>query len=74
MPCLARKISNDFYEGSRAMFLVKDESPKWEPCKLEQISEEMVGHYFSQVNEEWEDLTLPAGSKANVPIPVRAKI
>ena len=47
---------------------------QWEPCKLEQISEEMVGHYFSQVNdEEWEDLTLPAGSKANVPIPVKSK-
>ncbi|KAJ8632078.1 hypothetical protein MRB53_025414 [Persea americana] len=69
------KISNDFYEGSRAMFLVKDKNPKWEHSKLELKTEEMVGHYFSKVNdEEWEDLKLPTRGRADLLIPVTAKL
>ncbi|XXG75742.1 hypothetical protein AAC387_Pa08g0250 [Persea americana] len=69
------KISNDFYEGSRAMFLVKDKNPKWEHSKLELKTEEMVGHYFSKVNdEEWEDLKLPTLGRADLLIPVTAKL
>ncbi|KAI6679247.1 hypothetical protein NL676_033128 [Syzygium grande] len=29
-----RKITNDYYEGSRAIFFDKDKRPKWEPPKL----------------------------------------
>ncbi|WCJ23095.1 3-hydroxyisobutyryl-CoA hydrolase mitochondrial [Euphorbia peplus] len=55
------KLSKDFFEGCRAILLDKDKNPKWEPSKLELISDEMVDQYFSKVNEDdWEDLRLPA--------------
>ncbi|ERN09293.1 hypothetical protein AMTR_s00149p00077920 [Amborella trichopoda] len=32
----------------------------WKPSQLEQISEEMVDHYFTMVDEEgWTDLEFP---------------
>ncbi|XP_065864864.1 3-hydroxyisobutyryl-CoA hydrolase 1-like [Euphorbia lathyris] len=55
------KLSKDFFEGCRAILLDKDKNPKWEPSKLELISDDMVEQYFSKVDdEEWEDLRLPA--------------
>ncbi|KAL9400558.1 hypothetical protein Peur_009519 [Populus x canadensis] len=51
--------------GIRAMFLDKDENPKWEPARLELVSDEMVGQYFSRVDEDdWESLQLPARSSS----------
>ncbi|XXG75741.1 hypothetical protein AAC387_Pa08g0249 [Persea americana] len=57
-------VSNDFFEGCRAMLFDKDKRPKWDPYKLESISEEMVDQYFNKVDEEdWEDLKLPTRVK-----------
>nr|XP_034916862.1 probable 3-hydroxyisobutyryl-CoA hydrolase 3 [Populus alba] len=51
--------------GIRAMLLDKDENPKWEPARLELVSDEMVGRYFSRVDEDdWESLQLPARSSS----------
>ncbi|XP_061963127.1 3-hydroxyisobutyryl-CoA hydrolase 1-like [Populus nigra] len=62
---MRRTVSIDFFEGIRAMFLDKDENPKWEPARLELVSDEMVGQYFSRVDEDdWESLQLPARSSS----------
>ncbi|PIN15880.1 Enoyl-CoA hydratase [Handroanthus impetiginosus] len=67
------EISKDFVEGCRAILFDKDRNPKWQPSKIESVSEEMVDHYFSKVNEDgWEDLKLPVG--ANLPSYVIAKL
>ncbi|KAG8363504.1 hypothetical protein BUALT_Bualt19G0029200 [Buddleja alternifolia] len=82
--CLAREfrmvchvmrgeISKDFIEGCRAILLDKDRNPKWEPSKVELISDEMVNCYFSKVNEDdWEDLKLPV--RSNLPAYAIAKL
>ncbi|XP_062175217.1 3-hydroxyisobutyryl-CoA hydrolase 1-like isoform X1 [Alnus glutinosa] len=58
------EVSKDFFEGCRALLLDKDKKPKWEPSKLELISDDMVDSYFSMVDDEvWEDLKLPVRSK-----------
>lgn len=56
-------MSKDFIVGCRAILLDKDRNPKWQPSKLEEVSDEMVDHYFSKVDDEgWEDLQLPPRS------------
>ncbi|KAL5704730.1 3-hydroxyisobutyryl-CoA hydrolase [Ranunculus cassubicifolius] len=55
---LRRDVSKDFFEGCRAIFIEKDRNPKWEPSVLEVISEEMVEHYFSKVDDVGEYLEL----------------
>ncbi|RYR58166.1 hypothetical protein Ahy_A05g023837 [Arachis hypogaea] len=48
------------HQGSRAKLFDKDNKPKWEPSKLELVSEEMVDQCFKSVNhDEWERLQLP---------------
>ncbi|KAJ0051986.1 hypothetical protein Pint_00010 [Pistacia integerrima] len=67
------EISKDFLEGCRAILLDKDKNPKWQPSKLELVSDSMVDRYFSPVNdEEWEDLKLPA--RFNLPASAIAKL
>ncbi|CAJ2678169.1 unnamed protein product [Trifolium pratense] len=52
--------SKDFYEGCRAILIDKDRKPKWEPSKLEFVSDSDVDLYFSKVNAEgWKDLEFP---------------
>ncbi|KAJ0111012.1 hypothetical protein Patl1_00011 [Pistacia atlantica] len=59
--------------GCRAILLDKDKNPKWQPSKLELVSDSMVDQYFSPVNdEEWEDLKLPA--RFNLPASAIAKL
>ncbi|KAM7508909.1 hypothetical protein LguiA_019362 [Lonicera macranthoides] len=67
------EVSKDFIEGCRAILLDKDRNPKWNPSKLEQISDEMVDCYFSKVDdEEWEDLKLLP--RSNLPAHAIAKL
>ncbi|XP_015167397.1 3-hydroxyisobutyryl-CoA hydrolase 1-like [Solanum tuberosum] len=57
------EFSKDFFEGCRAILIDKDRNPKWEPSKLEQISDDDVDGYFSKIeDEDWEDLKLPPRS------------
>ncbi|KAL5704729.1 3-hydroxyisobutyryl-CoA hydrolase [Ranunculus cassubicifolius] len=56
---LTKEMSPDFFEGCRAVLLDKDKSPKWQPARLEDVTDEMVEHYFTKVDDrEWEDLRL----------------
>ncbi|KAL6550007.1 3-hydroxyisobutyryl-CoA hydrolase 1 [Orobanche minor] len=68
------EISKDFVEGCRAILIDKDRNPKWEPSKIESISDEMVDGYFSKVDDAggWEDLKLAVGS--NLPAYAIAKL
>ncbi|KAF8700148.1 hypothetical protein HU200_034518 [Digitaria exilis] len=53
-------FSRDFFEGSRAILIDKDQNPKWMPPRLEQVHEEAVEQYFSRIDDpQWEDLNLP---------------
>ncbi|XP_042507488.1 3-hydroxyisobutyryl-CoA hydrolase 1-like [Macadamia integrifolia] len=70
---LRKEVSEDFFEGCRAILVDKDRNPKWEPSQLELISDDMVERYFSKVDdEEWEDLKLPARYK--LPVSAMAKL
>ncbi|KAF3968474.1 hypothetical protein CMV_007630 [Castanea mollissima] len=67
------KLSKDLFEGFRAILLDKDRNPKWEPSKLELVSDDMVDSYFSMMDDEdWEDLKLPA--RSNLPAYAIAKL
>ncbi|CAL5381049.1 unnamed protein product [Camellia sinensis] len=67
------QVSKDFFEGCRAILLDKDKNPKWEPSKLELVSDEMVDRYFSKVDDkDWEDLKLPV--RSNLPGRAIAKL
>lgn len=70
---LRGQVSKDFVEGCRAILVDKDKNPKWEPSKLELISEDMVDRYFSKVDDkEWEELKLPA--RSNLPVYAVSKL
>ncbi|XP_043691457.1 3-hydroxyisobutyryl-CoA hydrolase 1-like isoform X1 [Telopea speciosissima] len=60
---LRKTVNNDFYEGCRAILFDKDKQPKWEVPKLELVTNEMVGQFFTKVDDDdWEDLRLDARS------------
>lgn len=44
--------SHDFREGVRAMLIDKDKTPKWQPDKLSNITDEMIDAYFQPVEKE----------------------
>ena len=43
---------HDFYEGTRAAVIDKDQNPRWRPAALERVSEAEVAAYFAPVGEE----------------------
>uniref|UniRef100_A0A7N2LEC4 3-hydroxyisobutyryl-CoA hydrolase n=1 Tax=Quercus lobata TaxID=97700 RepID=A0A7N2LEC4_QUELO len=45
--------------GVRARMVDKDLAPKWNPPSLEQVSKDMVEHYFSPLSKSELDLKLP---------------
>ncbi|CAI0393766.1 unnamed protein product [Linum tenue] len=49
----------DFSEGVRARMVDKDLAAQWNPPRLEQVTEDMVDHYFSPLSESEPDLQLP---------------
>ncbi|XP_074556556.1 3-hydroxyisobutyryl-CoA hydrolase 1-like [Curcuma longa] len=58
---LRKEASKDFFEGCRALLVVKDKNPKWEPSRLDLVDDKVVDNYFSAVDDaNWEDLRLPA--------------
>ncbi|KAL5098646.1 hypothetical protein RYX36_002973 [Vicia faba] len=67
--------SKDFFEGCRAILIDKDRKPKWEPSKLELVSDGDVDSYFSKLDdaEGWKDLELPNGFK-NLPAHAISKL
>lgn len=70
---LQGEFSKDFFEGCRAILVDKDKNPKWEPSKLELVSDSMLDWYFSKVDDEgWEDLKLPV--RSNLPVSAIAKL
>lgn len=58
---LRSAISNDMYEGIRAMIIEKDNSPKWNP-PLDEVTNEKLNLVFEPFKEEFE-LQLPAEEK-----------
>ncbi|KAI4371880.1 hypothetical protein MLD38_010177 [Melastoma candidum] len=70
---LRGEVSKDFVEGCRAILVDKDRNPKWEPSRLELVTDEMVNRYFTKVDDkDWEDLQLP--HRMNLPARVIAKL
>jgi hypothetical protein len=56
----------DFYEGVRAAVIDKDQSPKWNPSNVEEVTVDVIDSYFapSSDGEEWqipEIFQLPTG-------------
>jgi enoyl-CoA hydratase len=47
---------HDFYEGVRAAVIDKDHAPRWQPARLEDVSEEAVAAYFASL--EGDELKL----------------
>ncbi|XVF67021.1 hypothetical protein PTKIN_Ptkin10aG0087300 [Pterospermum kingtungense] len=72
---MQRSISNDFYEGTRAKLIDKDNKPKWEPPNLQSVGKEMVNRYFTEVDDpHWEVLRLPHRGLPNLPVALKSKI
>ncbi|KAK1401419.1 3-hydroxyisobutyryl-CoA hydrolase 1 [Heracleum sosnowskyi] len=75
MVCCVMKgeVSRDFFEGCRALLLDKDKNPKWQPSRLELVTDEMVDRHFSKADDkDWEDLKLPP--RSNLPVHAIAKL
>ncbi|MBI1239319.1 MAG: enoyl-CoA hydratase/isomerase family protein [Alphaproteobacteria bacterium] len=49
---------HDFFEGVRATILDKDQAPKWDPARLEDVRDAEIARYFAPIAGELE---LPAG-------------
>ncbi|RVW50589.1 3-hydroxyisobutyryl-CoA hydrolase-like protein 1, mitochondrial [Vitis vinifera] len=56
---ISRQISSDFYEGVRARLVDRNFAPKWNPPRLEDVSEDMVDRYFLPLGEYEPELELP---------------
>ncbi|OVA15623.1 hypothetical protein BVC80_1313g10 [Macleaya cordata] len=51
---LRKTISGDIYEGIRALTIDKDNSPKWNPATLEEVSSDKLDLVFQPFQEELE--------------------
>ena len=47
----AMQSGADFYEGTRALLIDKDHAPKWNPARLEDVSDELVRSYFAPLGK-----------------------
>lgn len=41
--------AHDFHEGVRAVLIDKDQSPKWKPSNLKDVTDEDLNHYFKSL-------------------------
>ena len=48
--CMKKK--SDFYEGIRAALVDKDGEPKWNPVRLEDVSDKVVEGYFADLGDD----------------------
>jgi enoyl-CoA hydratase len=49
---VARVVAgHDFYEGVRATIIDKDQAPKWQPARLEDVSDENIDAYFAPLGD-----------------------
>lgn len=44
-------LGHDFYEGVRAVIIDKDHKPKWQPARLEDVSDADIEKYFMPVQD-----------------------
>lgn len=44
--------NHDFFEGIRALLIDKDQSPKWSPASLAEVSDELVESHFAPVDND----------------------
>jgi len=47
----ASMAGNDFYEGVRALLVDKDNKPKWNPNRIEDVSNELVMSHFKSLSK-----------------------
>lgn len=43
---------HDFYEGVRAVIIDKDQSPKWQPDRIENLDQSVIENYFKPLAQE----------------------
>ncbi len=43
---------HDFFEGTRAVVIDKDQDPRWDPASLDAVSDALVDEYFAPVEDE----------------------
>jgi len=53
--------AHDLYEGVRALLIDRDHAPKWQPPRLQDVSDTMVDAYFSSL--EADELALPTRAR-----------
>ena len=49
---------SDFHEGVRAILIDKDQSPKWLPASLDQVSDDTIEGHFKAFAMGREELNL----------------
>ncbi len=44
--------AHDFYEGTRAVVIDKDQAPKWQPESLDAVTNELIDEYFGSLGDD----------------------